>query len=468
MHAGIAIAGATGFVGRALIDALGPKQPIIGLSRRAQQPLAGHKNVAWRACNLLSLQDTERALAGAKVAIYLVHSMAPQATLTYADFEDMDLICADNFARAAKTCGIQHIIYLSGLVPHEPKLSRHLTSRLEVEQTFKSCGVRLTTLRAGMVIGPGGSSFRLMSRLVDRLPFIVAPKWTQSKSQAVALRDVIAVLTYALDHPEQCAGTWDIGCPDVLTYREMMAQTAEALGKKARIVDIPYNAPAISLLGVSLITHTPRQLVMPLVQSLQHTMVAEKGLRLQERAGVVPMPFKDALHEAITHDPPRRIAKSPSRQTKQASQNILCVQRMTMPPMATAAWTAQECIRWLPKLLRPLVQVVTGEDNVYRFCVPRTGVCLLELTFASAQSSASRQLFYVSGGFLAQAPQARRGCFEFRAVLDNRYILLIVHDFVPRLRWLPYKASQAALHASVMNLFGRHLRQVTRRDVQRA
>ncbi len=393
--------------------------------------------------------------------------MIPQATLIRGSFEDMDLICADNFARAAKSCGVRHIIYLSGLVPDEPKLSRHLTSRLEVEQTFKASGIRLTTLRAGMIVGPGSSSFELMSRLVARLPFIIAPRWTKSKSQAIALSDVINVLLYVLDHPKQCAGTWDIGCPEVLTYREMMAQTAQALGKKARIFDIPFNVPALSLLGVSLLTGTPRQLVVPLVQSLQHTMVAKHGLRLQANAGIRPTPFKKAIRDAIKHDSTPPAQGSPAEQSKKRAQTIFFVQRLAIPPGATALWVARECARWLPKILSPLIKVVVQDCLIYRFCVPGTDICLLELTFSAEQSSASRQLFYISGGLWTQPHQTELGYVEFRAVFADRYVLVIVHDVVARRLWLSYKVSQAALYASVMYYFGRHLDHLTRADVQR-
>ena len=127
----IAIAGATGFVGQTLMQALGPQQPIIGLSRSVPQQSA-HPAWQWRSCNLFNLLHTEGALQGAKTAFYLVHSMMPRETLAQGNFADMDLICADNFARAAKKVGVQHIVYLSGIIPEKVKLSlqsRHVSDR---------------------------------------------------------------------------------------------------------------------------------------------------------------------------------------------------------------------------------------------------------------------------------------------------------------------------------------------------
>jgi len=172
----VAIAGASGFVGRALLSALSPSHDVIALGRRASAEKTT-PGLEWRACDLFNLRDAERALAGADVAIYLVHSMMPSAQLTQGRFDDLDLICADNFARAAEANGVRHIIYLGGLLPSSgSSLSRHLESRFEVERTLASRGVPVTTLRAGLIIGAGGSSFDMMARLVGRLPFMLGPQ----------------------------------------------------------------------------------------------------------------------------------------------------------------------------------------------------------------------------------------------------------------------------------------------------
>ena len=161
----IVIAGATGFVGRALAPALAPTARVIGLSRGARTPDSVYAE--WRACDLFSLLDAEHALEGADVAFYLVHSMMPSAHLTQGHFRDLDLVCADNFARAAKSRGVRQIIYLGGLVPEGGALSPHLESRLEVERALGAYGVPVTSLRAGLVIGAGGSSFAMLQRAVS-------------------------------------------------------------------------------------------------------------------------------------------------------------------------------------------------------------------------------------------------------------------------------------------------------------
>ena len=456
----IAIAGATGFVGRALMHALGDAQPIIALSRSA--PLQSPSPAwTWRSCNLFNLLNTERALQGAGTAFYLVHSMMPPETLAQGHFYDMDLICADNFARAAKSQGVEHIIYLSGILPdcREKDLSPHLRSRLEVERTLGAHGVPVTTLRAGLILGPGGSSYMMMQRLVERLPLMVMPRWTASKTQPVALPDVIALLRYALEHPELAGQPYDVACPDVLSYAEMLRQFAALRGRKLYIFQVPINTVNLSLMWVSLITQTPIQLVGPLVQSLRHSMVARDGLILQHRAGVEAMSFVDSVKLASSSEPPPPLGKRqpvPAR----AQRTVLSVQRMPLPAGRDAIWVAAEYARWLPQFLWPMLRVDVDVDDarLYRFCLPFGKRALLELRFAPQRSSSNRQLFYVSGGMLAQrSDTSEPGRFEFRTALDNRHVLSAIHDFIPRLPWYFYKFTQALAHRLVMYFFGRHL-----------
>ena len=130
--------------------------------------------------------------------MYLVHSMLPSAHLTQGNFRDFDLICADNFGRAAARNGVRQIIYLGGIVPAAANrghaLSSHLASRLEVENTLAASGVPVTALRAALVVGRGGSSFDILVKLVTRLPAMICPAWTSTRTQPIALSDVVALL----------------------------------------------------------------------------------------------------------------------------------------------------------------------------------------------------------------------------------------------------------------------------------
>lgn len=177
----IAISGASGYIGKNLIKQLKDKAHIIALSRSIE-----HKehtdDLTWRQADLFSLGDAESALEGVDYAVYLVHSMLPSARLTQARFEDMDFILADNFAQAATKNNVKQIIYLSGIIPeNETELSRHLESRREVETVLNAYDVPVTTVRAGLIVGPSGSSFPIVKKLVKRLPFMALPKWTRQK-----------------------------------------------------------------------------------------------------------------------------------------------------------------------------------------------------------------------------------------------------------------------------------------------
>ena len=284
----VVVTGATGFIGAALLPELEHDFHTIGLTRRSREDPGG--GIEWRRCDLFSLRDAERALEGADIGVYLVHSMLPTARLTQGSFADLDLLLADNFARAAARAGVKRIIYLGGLIPpSDEELSAHLASRLEVEAALASSGVPVTTLRAGLIVGGGGSSLRMLVRLVARLPMMIAPAWTRQPCQPIAVEDVIAILAGCVRDPGTAGETYDIGGPDVLSYREMMHETARILGKRRLIIPVPLFTPALSRLWVTLVTQTPRELVAPLVQSLRHSMVA-RDRRLQERLGIPGVP----------------------------------------------------------------------------------------------------------------------------------------------------------------------------------
>ena len=455
----IAIAGASGFIGRALTSKLEADHRIIALGRTA--PLTSTANVEWRSCDLFNLRDAERALAGADVAIYLVHSMMPSARLTQGSFDDLDLICADNFARAAAACGVKHIVYLGGILPSaSTDLSRHLQSRFEVEQTLGAHGVPLTTLRAGLVIGAGGSSFDMMARLVGRLPFMLGPKWTQSVSQPIALEDTIRLLEYAIGRPDLAGRAYDIAGPDIVSYADMLRMVGAAQGKRTRVITLPIETVKLSLLWVSAITGASQELVRPLVESLRHEMVASDGLTFQKEAGLTPIPLREALEGAVAKQ--RIDDRRPVIRRKRATvdRRVCSVQRLRVSAKQNATAVAEEYLLWLPRALRPFLAVRVA-DSICRFFLAPLRRPLLELSAATDRSSSTRRLFYVTGGLLAGDSAGARPRLEFRSVLEGKFVLAAIHDFVPRLPWLIYKLTQAIVHLIVMRAFARHLARET-------
>ena len=273
----VLLAGGSGFIGQALLERLkaDPTFSVVALSRQA--PVVGHERLEWKQGDLFSLKDITEAMRGCDQVVYLVHSMLPSASLVQGTFYDMDLILADNFARAAKALGVQHILYLGGLLPDKGiKLSWHLKSRLEVEKCLQGAAAQVTVLRAGMVLGRGGSSFAIMRRLVQRLPVMFCPSWTSTRSQPIDLNDLMKVMMAVLKEDELKGQVWDVGGPHVMTYLEMMKVTARAMKKKPLMVPVGAFSPNFSRFWVTLVTGAPRALVYPLVLSLRHAMIVSK------------------------------------------------------------------------------------------------------------------------------------------------------------------------------------------------
>jgi uncharacterized protein YbjT (DUF2867 family) len=448
----LVIAGASGFVGRALAPLLTERFEVIGLSRSDRE--GGDGFAEYRKCDLFSLKEAECALEGAEYAVYLVHNMMPSAKLTQGDFADLDLVCADNFARAAARAGIKQIIFLGGLCPNDGSLSKHLESRVEVERVLGGHGVPVTTLRAGLILGGAGSSFQIMARLVQRLPIMVCPRWTNTRTQAVALIDVVRLIEYVVGREEHYSQVYDVSAPEVVTYREMMTMTADALGKRRVFIPSRFLSPGLSRLWVSLMTGAPRALVAPLVQSLKHEMVAGDS-SLAEAAGLPRTSMREAIALAVDDDDGTspHAFQGPTGRNRQ--RLVRSVQRMKLPESWTAERAALDYVRWLPRFLRGLLRIrrETGED--FSFVLVPLGLTLLTLNHSAARSNADRQLFHVTGGALARANTKAR--FELRQVLEGRTLLTVVHDYEPTLPWFMYVFTQAQFHKWLMHRFSAHL-----------
>ncbi len=383
--------------------------------------------------------------------------MLPSARLTQASFDDLDLILADNFARAAAKCGVEQIVYVGGLVPGDENLSPHLASRLEVERTLAAHGTPVTALRAAMVVGAGGSSLHILTSLVRRLPAMLTPKWTRSSTQPIALADLVRAVQHVLGDPS-FAGAFDVGGPDVMTYRGLMERTAAVLGVTRRMLDVPLFTPGLSTLWVSLVSGAPRALVGPLVQSLRHDMVARDN-PLQRWLAPDALAFEDALRLAMAEERPRTprlMLTSRDRRRVRADRTVRSVQRLPRPDGQSARWIGEEYVRWLPSVPIPGLRCETDGPSVGFFLRP-VRKPLLVLRLSDERSLKGRALFYIDGGLLARTDSERRGRFEMRITADGEHVLAAVHEFRPRLPWYLYNATQALAHLVVMHLFGRHL-----------
>jgi len=466
----VAIAGATGFIGTALREALREDAHIIGLTRspvRARANADRHDRETWRHCDLFDPYAVRDGLAGADFAVYLVHSMHPSSRLTQAQVADLDLLQADNFARAAADVGVEQILYLGALVPdNAPDLPPRLQSRLEIAQALGSTGVPVTTLRAGFIVGPGGTWLRLLLNLVRRLPVMLLPAWTEATTQPIALNDIVRGLVRCLGTPDTYGRTYDVGGPDVMTYRELLRRTAGVLGLRRRMATVPFDAPQLSKLWVRAFGGVPWALVSPVVDALRHQARVRPN-EMQRWLLRDATAFEEALAASVDEQGnplpnPRAELRDRDDAAIQSQSVARSVQRMPCPPGYNARDVALEYLRWLPRLGWPVLKVRVTPDRVARFIVRPTGTTLLRLRFAEERSPQGRQAFYVTGGFLADMEGWRTGRLEFRQALDGDTILAAVHDFSPRLPWYIYNSTQALIHLVVMRRFRRHLERLAR------
>jgi len=446
----IAIAGATGFIGRWFIDTYASKYDIIALSRRntVGDPREG---VTWRQVDLYSLSSTMAALDGADFALYLVHSMQPSTRLNQGSFEDTDLLLADNFARAAEAVNLKQIVFMGGILPKdETMFSTHLRSRYEVEQTLGGRSTPMTALRAGIIVGPGGSSFQIVEKLVTRLPAMLCPEWTRSDTQPISLNDVLVIIDHCLGNEKSYNEAIEIGGSEVTSYMGMLIATARIMGKKRFIKSVPYFSLGLSKLWVALFSDSSRTFVSPLIESLRHTMTVEEH-PLMKQLDLKYLTFEEAVR--ITIDKSNDLPAIPkSIKTEKSKNTVRSVQRLPNPSKKDAVWVAEEYLRWLPKSFKYFIQVKRDGD-FSRFEI--FGLTLLKLQFVHDRSDRQRQLFYIVGGVLAR--RTDYGWLEFRSVLDGEQMIGAIHEFVPRLPWFIYVNTQAIIHLIVMKRFGRHL-----------
>ena len=274
--------GATGYVGGRLIPALleaGYRVRAMGrtLDKLACRPWAHHERVELVQGDVLDLNSLEQAASGCRVAYYLVHSMIAQKD----KFAEADRRAAQNMVAAASAAGLDRIIYLGGLAEAKTgNLSKHLKSRIEVAEILQSGPVPTTDLRTPMILGSGSASFEILRYLVERLPVMTTPKWVLSLNQPIAIRDVISYLIGCLEKEETTGQTFDIGGPDILTYRELLEIYAEeAHLPKRLIIPVPVLTPTLSALWIHLITPVPTSIALPLTEGLTSDAVCtEKRL----------------------------------------------------------------------------------------------------------------------------------------------------------------------------------------------
>ena len=443
----LAIAGASGFIGRWFIETYKNHYDIIALSRKKIEN--NNNDVEWRTVDLFSISSSIDALKGVDYALYLVHSMQPSTRLNQGSFEDTDLLLADNFSIAAEECKLKQIVYVGGILPKDDKnLSMHLRSRYEVEQVLGARQTPLTAIRAGIIIGPGGSSFNIVQKLVKNLPIMACPSWTKSNNQPVDLITSMAAINKVMGNKQFFHKHIEIGGKEVVTYMKVLQLTAKYMNKKRWIFSIPFFSLGMSKLWVGLFSGSSSNFVSPLIESLRHDMTLKDASFMQQ---LPTFPLSETIIKAL--DVKIQIPETPIGTIIQKDKNtVRSVQRIANPSKKSSKWVAESYPIWLSKMFGKIIDA-EEKGKVIKFKL--LGICLLQLEFVENRSDVNRQLFYITGGFLTK--RTNRGWLEFRSILNGSYIITAIHEFVPRLPWFVYRFTQAKGHLYVMKKFEKHL-----------
>jgi len=293
----ILLTGANGYIGMRLLPVLVEEGHHVVCTVRDRSRLdikkSLRKNVEVVEIDFLEEPEQDKIPKDIDAAYYLIHSMSKGG-----DFSEREERSAYNFRKYVEETRAQQIIYLSGIVNNE-ELSPHLSSRLRVEEVLKESPVPATILRAGIIVGSGSASFEIIRDLVEKLPMMVAPKWIDTKCQPIGIRNVIGYLQGVLDRKEARGKIFDIGGPEVLTYKEMLLQFAEVRGLKRSIISVPVMTPRLSSYWLYFVTATTYSLATNLVDSMKVDVIVEKeGIR-----DIIPMKlltYKEAVKLAFT------------------------------------------------------------------------------------------------------------------------------------------------------------------------
>jgi uncharacterized protein YbjT (DUF2867 family) len=297
----VLVTGASGFVGSSLTEALEAEgYSVLAMTRHPDTYAGAGKPIFGDVYEPDSLRS---ALADADAAYYLVHSLARD------DFVERDAAAARSFGTAAADAGLERVIYLGGLGLDDANLSAHLKSRREVEHLLASGGVPTTVLRAAIVIGNGGISWEITRQLVAHLPVMIVPKWATTRTQPIALADVVRYLVGVLE-PEAAKGrVFEVGGPEVLTYAEMMRRVAQLRHhRRLHMLAVPLLTPRLSSHWLSLVTDVDTATARNLVDSMSNEVIVS-DYSIADIVPGMPMGYDDAVREAYRQ---RAIARAKS------------------------------------------------------------------------------------------------------------------------------------------------------------
>ena len=293
----ILLTGATGYIGKRLLPALVEAGHdvicCVRDKRRFTAPPSIRGHISIIEIDLLDEESLKKIPEDIDGAYYLVHSMSSSK-----NYKELEKLSAINFRNALNKTNVQQVIYLSGIV-NERVLSKHLNSRKDVEEELNKGRYSLTTLRAGIIIGSGSASFEIIRDLVEKLPIMITPKWLRTKCQPIGIADVIQFLHRSLFNTKTYNENFDIGGPDILSYKQMLLGFAKCRGLKRSIYIVPVMTPRLSSYWLYFVTSTSYKLAVSLVYSMKVEVVCRDN-RLNEILDINPISYQQALQKAFS------------------------------------------------------------------------------------------------------------------------------------------------------------------------
>jgi uncharacterized protein YbjT (DUF2867 family) len=284
----VTVFGATGVVGQALLPLLA-EHDVTAVSRKARD----EPDVRYVVADAATGKGVAPALERADVVYYLVHSLGGR------DYEQRDRAAAETVAQEAASAGVQQIVYLGGLGGDDPDASPHLRSRRETGERLASAGIPVTTLRAAMIVGKGSAAFETILALIKRLPVMVTPSWVSTPTQPIALDDVARYLAGVCGNEAAFGDGYDVGGPEVMTYRQMIERIAGLLGRNPTIIEVPVLTPYLSSLWLNLVTPVSAAVSRPLVEGLRVPTIAREE-RIRNLLPLELTPFDEAARRSLS------------------------------------------------------------------------------------------------------------------------------------------------------------------------
>lgn len=304
----ILLTGATGYIGKRLLPILvAQKHEVICCVRdknRFYCPKEFENNVTVIEVDFLNDERLNEIPNDIDAAYYLIHSMSGAAS----NYDELESLSAKNFVSRVNQTTAKQVIYLSGIV-NDQSLSKHLSSRKAVETILNTGNYATTTLRAGIIVGSGSASFEIIRDLVNKLPIMITPKWLNTKCQPIAINDVLDILSKSLLNPLTYHQSFDIGSPDILTYKEMLLAFAKAKKLRRWIFTVPVMTPKLSSYWLYFVTSTSYKLATALVSSMKVEVVC-RDTKINELLGVHPMSYEKALSRALIKVEEDQVASS--------------------------------------------------------------------------------------------------------------------------------------------------------------